>query len=301
MAILALTRYNIAPQKIRLLKTNQDSTVFRVDTDTTIFTLRLFPADSQRLIQAQFEIDWLTALHQDTSLRVPNPQHIIQLKENLYAVLMTFVVGRRVFKSMSSSHLFKMGAFHAHVHNHTAMFGRTEGPCWDWNRIFKPFLNPENAKWFTTAQLDIFKRVGELVAATMTTLGKGSEVYGLIHSDVHFDNCVFHQGEIGVFDFAECGFGYFLTDMAVTVDELEWEPNEKTIAFKAAYLDGYRSVRHFPAEMEKHLPIFVAARVAESATWFLEWSEAERCKYRDDLNSSIEDAAKRLEQFLAKL
>ena len=107
IAQFSLARYGVTSQKIRFLKSHQYATMFRIKAGETDFTLRLFSADSRRLAQAQFEVDWLTALHQDTTLRVPQPQEIIQLKEGLYAVLMTFVKGHHVRKSINSSHLFK--------------------------------------------------------------------------------------------------------------------------------------------------------------------------------------------------
>lgn len=88
--------------------------------------------------------------------------------------------------------------------------------------------------------------------------------------------------------------------MAVTITELEWEPNMNSNTFKAAYLDGYRSVRNFSVELEKYLPIFIAARIAESATWIFFWTEAEKHKYRDDLIKDVAYTTNRLEQFLSE-
>lgn len=185
-AQLAMNSYGMAPSKIHLLKTHQYASIFRIETNTDVFTLRLFPAKRERLIQAQFEVDWLTALCQNTNLRVPQPKEIIRIEEGLYAVLMTFITGKHVRKSINQSPLFKMGEFHAHLHNMEADFDENIAPRWDWNRIFEPLFNLDNAEWFNQTQLDIFRKTGELVAASMEKLGEGAEVYGLIHSDLHF-------------------------------------------------------------------------------------------------------------------
>lgn len=185
-AQLAMNSYGMAPSKIHLLKTHQYASVFRIETNTDVFTLRLFPAKRERLIQAQFEVDWLMALCQNTNLRVPQPKEIIRIEEGLYAVLMTFITGKHVRKSINQSPLFKMGEFHAHLHNMKADFDENIAPRWDWNRIFEPLFNLDNAEWFNQTQLDIFRKTGELVAASMEKLGEGAEVYGLIHSDLHF-------------------------------------------------------------------------------------------------------------------
>jgi aminoglycoside phosphotransferase (APT) family kinase protein len=52
-------------------------------------------------------------------------------------------------------------------------------------------------------------------------LGKDSNVFGIIHRDLHLNNILFHDGEAYVIDFEVCGWGYYLFDVAVTLLSLE--------------------------------------------------------------------------------
>jgi Ser/Thr protein kinase RdoA (MazF antagonist) len=45
-------------------------------------------------------------------------------------------------------------------------------------------------------------------------LGRAAPLWGLIHADLHRDNILLHHGEIGVIDFDDCGWGYYLFDLA---------------------------------------------------------------------------------------
>ena len=44
---------------------------------------------------------------------------------------------------------------------------------------------------------------------------------GLIHADLHYENFLFHDGVARAIDFDDCGWGFYLYDVAVTLWELE--------------------------------------------------------------------------------
>ena len=85
-----------------------------------------------------------------------------------------------------------------------------------------------------------------------------SDVFGLIHADLIFSNVMFHRGEAHPIDFDDCGFGYFLYDMAILLDRIEMR--EDYAALRAALLEGYRQIRPLAAEHEAYLNLFVLAR-----------------------------------------
>ena len=43
----------------------------------------------------------------------------------------------------------------------------------------------------------------------MQSLEQQSETFGLIHSDLHLGNCKFYKDKVQVFDFDDCGWGYY--------------------------------------------------------------------------------------------
>jgi Ser/Thr protein kinase RdoA (MazF antagonist) len=98
-------------------------------------------------------------------------------------------------------------------------------------------------------------------------LGSGPDAFGLIHADIHQKNYLFHDGDIRLIDFGDCGWGHYLYDLAVTVSELEGLPD--CGALRAALLAGYRQMRDLSPEREALIDIFVMLREVQNLTWFL--------------------------------
>ena len=94
----------------------------------------------------------------------------------------------------------------------------------------------------------------------LDVLGKGSDVWGLIHADLHLDNVIFAAGKARPIDFDDCGFGYWLYDIAVALWELRLEDHWP--AFRQAFLDGYAQHRPVPHDQLPYLDTFIAAREA---------------------------------------
>lgn len=91
----------------------------------------------------------------------------------------------------------------------------------------------------------------------MQGLEQRSDSFGLIHNDLHLGNCKFHRGEVQVFDFDDCGWGYYLYDLAVTLYYLR---NREDPTLQKALLEGYQQMRSLPKQRESCLKAMIAAR-----------------------------------------
>ena len=78
----------------------------------------------------------------------------------------------------------------------------------------------------------------------MTDLGEGAGEFGLIHADLHLGNVLFWRGEVRVIDFDDCGFGYWLYDIAVALWELRYRTDYED--FRSALIEGYTQHRPLP-------------------------------------------------------
>jgi len=78
----------------------------------------------------------------------------------------------------------------------------------------------------------------------MSHLGEGADTVGLIHADMHLGNALFWRGEVKVIDFDDCGFGYWLYDIAVSLWELRHRNDYGH--FRSALIDGYTRRRPLP-------------------------------------------------------
>jgi Ser/Thr protein kinase RdoA (MazF antagonist) len=132
-------------------------------------------------------------------------------------------------------------------------------PRWDHGGLFS--RNAETAVgWdrLSRRQKRLFEIVQERVGEIAERLGTDRGVFGLIHADLIFPNVLFQRGEACAIDFDDCGFGYFLYDLAILLDRIEMRADYP--ALRAALLDGYRQVRPLAREHEAHLDLFVLAR-----------------------------------------
>jgi len=62
----------------------------------------------------------------------------------------------------------------------------------------------------------------------------------VIHGDLHGWNLMWHEGELFIFDFDDCGYGIPHQDIAITLYYLDTPEQD------AAILEGYRSICELP-------------------------------------------------------
>jgi Ser/Thr protein kinase RdoA (MazF antagonist) len=110
-----------------------------------------------------------------------------------------------------------------------------------------------------------FHLVSSEARQVMADLGQGPDAYGLIHADLYPENVLFKDGEVYPIDFEDCGFGYWLWDMAIALCLWPW--TEEWRWRRDAFLEGYARVRTLPQSQIRHLDLFMAAQYATMVLW----------------------------------
>jgi Ser/Thr protein kinase RdoA (MazF antagonist) len=285
----ALTAYDIRPARIVPLAHAENST-FRVDTRRGgRFVLRIqrvtgTPFHPPRgLPEVRSELMWLSALRRETNLVVPEPVpttegSLVTVTETegvpapRICVLFRWTPGRFLDAGLTAKHLERVGGFIARLHDHAVRFVPPPG----FERWHIEEISDEAAAYVadTVAKLGDPRSVAtvetllELTQRSQRELGAGSDVFGLIHSDLHQENYLFDRGEVGAIDFDDCGWGHFVYDLAVASSELRRRRDHPDLL--AALLRGYRGVRQLPAEHERHIDVFVGLRALKLALWMHE-------------------------------
>ncbi|MDQ3928719.1 MAG: phosphotransferase, partial [Chloroflexota bacterium] len=173
--------------------------------------------------------------------------------------------------------LVKVGRYMAELHNHSESFTPPPGfqrPRWDRNRLFGAgsVLHMTDAgRYFSRAELKLFEAAAERVGRTMQRLGEGRDVFGLIHADLHNRSYLFHEDQVSAIDFSDCGWGYYLYDMAITLGELKHR--EDYPALHAAFLAGYRQARPLSEQHEGLINTFMVARRMDLVNNILKWED----------------------------
>lgn len=307
LAQTALKAYPLEGAQVTLLRCLQNI-IFRVDKPNgSRFVLRLHPPDSRTVEFVHSEMLWLAALRRETNLIVPEPMYtrdgalltVIEAEEATQpriCVLFRWTPGQFLNRGLRAVHLERVGAFLAQLHLHAEQFvlpetfvrGRVD--CLNeemrlaagrgYNLKFAreqldPFSNEIQTQVTSVFAEGISLDSGEVVEATIQKmhakfqqLDREVEPFGLIHADLHKKNYLFYQDKVHTIDFDDCGYGYFLYDLAVTLGELQYKPDYITL--RAGLLSGYQRIRPLPTRFGEYLDAFIILRDLQILMWSLE-------------------------------
>jgi Ser/Thr protein kinase RdoA (MazF antagonist) len=90
--------------------------------------------------------------------------------------------------------------------------------------------------------------------------------YGLIHADVYQDNFFWSNGELLLFDFDNCEYGYYISDIAIAIYAALWrlpdraDRAEFSERFLRSLLTGYREEHVLSRKEIEALPLFLQLR-----------------------------------------
>jgi Ser/Thr protein kinase RdoA (MazF antagonist) len=90
--------------------------------------------------------------------------------------------------------------------------------------------------------------------------------YGLIHADVYQENMFLADGELLLFDFDNCEYGHYISDIAIALYAALWRvPNEAERAefserFLRSLFAGYREEHQLSGREIEALPLFLQLR-----------------------------------------
>ena len=281
MARLILERYGVHGSRLRLLQADRQI-VYEVFHRSGRFILRLYPPGTIDPGVVRSQCVWLRALAKDTKLSVPEPvasdtgDDVVAARDGdprrWHATLTRRVPGRPRFKPTGpgTAVMRQVGRLMATLHEHGRRFKPPRGfrfRRWDFDGLFgdsSPW-RPVRAMRIDAPTRRLFARVMRRVCRVMRDLGRGPDVFGLIHADLTQANYVMHRGRVHAIDFGDFGRGYFLYDLAVTL--LMIRPFDKDGRQRASLIAGYREVRPLTVEHEALLDTFIAARAVALARW----------------------------------
>jgi Ser/Thr protein kinase RdoA (MazF antagonist) len=278
-----LSQYGLQESQLENLS-YYNNAVYKVTApDGNRFTLRLHRPGHKRIEWIHAELYWLAHLRQNTALLIPRPALTItgallaeapveDIPQPLPCALFHWLDGHFYGTSdMDSAPIYQAGVFLAQLHQAASVFPAPSDflrPRLDWGGLFgeeSPYNPGEGAKIFTHEQKAIFVGVEEQVRETMMAVGQSSNTFGMIHADFLSKNIVFNQQAAGAIDFDECGWGYYLYDLAPLL--LQFKSDGRYELLRDAFLDGYSSLRPLSSTDTGHLELFIAARHLASCRW----------------------------------
>ncbi|MXX03569.1 MAG: phosphotransferase [Gemmatimonadetes bacterium] len=109
--------------------------------------------------------------------------------------------------------------------------------------------------------LAFFKDYADHMRRQISGLGKGKDIYGLIHADLHVGNILYHPDNgYCILDFDQCAFGWRSYDVATfKYNIIETVPDHLTDEIWRCFLEGYNQVRPLTQQELDCLPVFANA------------------------------------------
>jgi Ser/Thr protein kinase RdoA (MazF antagonist) len=234
--------------------------------------------------EIESELAWLKSIDEHSSIKVSLPilggngeyiQEVNLEGEQYYCTLFTFLEGNAPDENNESELIRQFeilgeitAQLHEHSINHREKLQHINRLSWDYETILGP--KPKWGRWqdglgITAERAELFEKVSEKIKTRLDHFGKGPNRYGLIHSDLRLANLLVEGEEIKVIDFDDCGFGWYLFDLATSLSFIEHKPYVPDLI--NAWLKGYRKIRFLSKEDELEIPTFIMMRRLQLIAW----------------------------------
>lgn len=114
----------------------------------------------------------------------------------------------------------------------------------------------DSAPGLSTEQRAVLTRSRELTEGAYRRLYAGEPPLIPLHADLHGGNLKWHEGQLAVFDFDDCGLGLPVLDLAISAFYLRGS----TPAAEEALREGYAHVAPLPEVLQEEFEALVAGR-----------------------------------------
>ena len=291
----ALDEWDIYAAQLELVSISEN-TVFRVDTDAgETYVLRVHRPGYHNLAELNSEQQWTAALKR-AGIGVPLPRltregqgyatvpvpgsietRHVGIVEWFEGVTLSSLMAQAPDMRTLALHFDQLGRIAARIHNQAVSWQIPEdfqrhafdadgfmgdtpfwGPFW-----ILPELKASEREHILNARRAIHR--------TLSDYGKGSEIYSLIHADLHPHNLLINGDQLHVIDFDDSGFGWHQYELAVALDAYRKPPHFGVA--RDALIAGYRSERAISDVAIELLPMFLLIRSLALLGWLHERPE----------------------------
>ncbi len=291
LARTALGKYGLPPEtRVKLLTLSENAT-FLVQNDATGWKsiLRVHRPGYHTEKAIRSELQWLKALNGHSQVFAAQPipgrdgddlytlEHSA-VPEPRHAAMFEFLPGQEPDPNDLRS-FEQLGAVTAHLHEHVQAWPEATAltrHTWDLDSMFfRP--QPLWGRWqdglgVRGERAALLDKLAEHLRDRLSWYGKTRENFGLIHADLRLTNLLINRDRVQVIDFDDCGFSWFIYDLASALSFIEEQPQVPDLI--RAWVRGYRSVRPLAETDEAEIPTFVMARRLLLTAWVGSHQEA---------------------------
>lgn len=228
------------------------------------------------------ELAWVRALRADTPVVTAEPfagldgefiQHVWHpaVPEPRNCVLMSFLPGAEPDDSNRLAAFALLGEVTARLHLHAAAW-RPPAPIarhrWDFDAMLGS--RPLWGRWqdglgMTPAKKKLLARAVAALRPRVEAVGESRARFGLVHADLRAANLLVHEGRVAAIDFDDCGYSWFIYDLAAALSFIETHPDVPALI--DAWLAAYRKIRPLSRAEIAAIPSFVLLRRLLLVAW----------------------------------
>ena len=294
LARQALPLYGLSPEsKVSLLNYSENATCLVRPPDRKPLVLRINRPGYHPRAHIATELDWVRALQRDTPVTTAEPiagldgefiQHIWHpaVPEPRNCVLMTFLDGSEPDESNRLAAFSLLGETTARLHLHSAAWKpgvAVKRHRWDFDAMLgdRPLWGRwQNGLGMTPAKKRHLAKLVTALRPRVAAIGESRQRFGLIHADLRTANILVHKGKVAVIDFDDCGFSWFIYDLAAALSFLETHPDVP--AYVDAWLAAYQKVRPLSKAEISAIDTFIMLRRMLLVAWIGSHSDTEHAK-----------------------
>jgi Ser/Thr protein kinase RdoA (MazF antagonist) len=267
-----------------LINVSENATFLVSDPDAGPSVLRVHRLGYHTEREIVSELAWMEALRAEAGVRTPRvlpaadgrrvvtagqgatPRHCVR-----FEFLPGTEPGGEPGGRLTGRHFEELGEITARMHRHARTWPRPPWFTrfhWDWSAAFG-----EQARWgrwqdgigVGPAERQVLGRLGGTLRRRLTAFGQDPERYGLVHADTRLANLLVHGGSVAVIDFDDCGFSWFLYDLAAALSFFEHSPDVPGLV--DSWLTGYRRGGQLSAGDEAEIWTFILFRRLLLVAW----------------------------------
>jgi len=235
------------------------------------------------------ELAWLEALRRDAGVRTPavlpalDGSRVVTVPDPdtgggvRHCVMFEFLPGAEPPEEWLVAGFESVGAITARMHLHARSWRRPPGFTrfhWDYDAALGSVARW--GRWQDGAGVDreaheVLSRLDAVLRERLARYGRGPGRYGLIHADLRLANLLVDgdptagDAPIAVIDFDDCGFGWYVYDLAAALSFIEHHPLVPEMI--DSWVRGYRSVTELAPEDEAEIWTFILFRRLLLVAW----------------------------------
>jgi len=233
--------------------------------------VRVYRPGGRPLEEIDSELTWISAIRRETDVSTPavvptlTGAQYLRVRDDPPTFMAAFelVPGHEADDEDLERLMPEIGATTARLHLHTKAWrppGSFERPRWDIETTIgsTPHWGPWQASVPDASERQQLERLAQTVRERLGRFGVGGSRFGLIHADLRVTNLIVDGDSVAVIDFDDCGFSWYLYDLAATLTFYEAAPNVDDLI--ASWIESYGRIAPLPTEDEQEIPTFLMLR-----------------------------------------